>query len=79
MSLLARSAGRMPKIPPAMKIHFLNWLSADTGLRDFEIAERLGLAFENLFEEIESELGQVGVEDLDPRFVHLFLLTKKNK
>jgi hypothetical protein len=71
------SAERPRKIPPAMKKHFLNWLVADTGLKDFEITERLGRTFENLFEEIESELGRVAVEDLEPRYVQLFLLAKK--
>ena len=71
------SAERPRKIPPAMKKHFLNWLVADTGLKDFEITERLGRTFENLFEEIESELGKVVVEDLEPRYVQLFLLNNK--
>jgi hypothetical protein len=63
------------KVPPVMKSRFLNWLAANTGLRDFELTERLGGTLENLFEEIENELGQVTAKDLDPRYVHLFLLT----
>ena len=62
-------------IPQAMKNHFLNWLAAETGLKDFEISEGLGRTFENLFAEIESELGQVAAGDLDPRYVLMFLLT----
>jgi len=62
------------KVPPLMKSRFLNWLAANTGLRDFEITERLGATLENLFEEIESELGNVNLEDLDPRYIQLFLL-----
>jgi hypothetical protein len=73
------AAEKPRKIPPAMKKHFLNWLVADTGLKDFEITERLGRTFENLFEEIESELGRVAVEDLEPRYIQLFLLAKKKK
>ncbi|UCD77977.1 MAG: hypothetical protein JSW26_21595 [Desulfobacterales bacterium] len=61
-------------IPQAMKDHFLNWLATDTGLKDFELTERLGQTLENLFEEIESELGSVAAEDLAPRYVQLFLL-----
>ena len=57
-----------------MKSRFLNWLAANTGLRDFEITERLGATLEDLFEEIESELGSVAVE---PKYVQLFLLAKK--
>jgi hypothetical protein len=62
------------KVPPLMKSRFLDWLASDTGLRDFEITERLGGTLENLFEEIENELGNVNVEDLDPRYNQLFLL-----
>ena len=57
-----------------MKNHFLNWLSADTGLTDLEITEGLGKTFENLFGEIEGELGSVAAKDLDARYVQLFLL-----
>jgi hypothetical protein len=63
------------KISRKMKISFLNWLSAETGLKDYEITERMGQTFENLFSEIESEYGRVAVNEIDPRFVHLFLLT----
>jgi len=69
------AADQPRKIPQAMKSHFLNWLAADTGLKDFEITDRLGETFEDLFEEIESELGQVTAKELDPRYIHLFLLT----
>jgi hypothetical protein len=62
-------------VPPVMKRRFLNWLAENTGLRDFEITERLGGTLENLFEEIESELGSVAVEDLEPKYIQLFLLT----
>jgi hypothetical protein len=67
------------KIPVEMKTSFLSWLSAETGLKDYEISERLGQAFEDLFNEIESEYGQVAAADIDPRFVHLFLLSAKKK
>ncbi len=67
------------KIPVEMKTAFLNWLSAETGLKDYEISKRLGQTFEDLFNEIESEFGQVAPEEIDPRFVHLFLLSTKKK
>jgi hypothetical protein len=63
-------------IPQQMKDHFLNWLADDTGLEDLELSRRLGHTLENLFEEIESELGRVAAEDLDPKYVQLFLLGK---
>ncbi len=61
-------------IPQGMKNHFLDWLGAETGLRNFEITERLGQTFENLFADIESELGPIAARDLDPRYIQLFLL-----
>ena len=67
------------RVPPEMKSRFLAWLVANTGLRDFEITERLGPTLENLFEEITNELGQVTAQDLDPRYVHLFLLAENKK
>jgi hypothetical protein len=43
----------------------------------YEISQRLGQSFENLFTEIESEYGEVSLNDLDPRHIHLFLITIK--
>jgi hypothetical protein len=54
-------------------------LSAETGLKDYEITDRLGQTFEDLFNELENEYGQVTAEQIDPRFVHLFLLSAKKK
>ena len=65
------------KIPSIMKSRFLSWLEAKTGLKDYEITERLGNTLENLFEEIENELGRVTADDLDPKYIQLFLLAKK--
>ena len=58
----------------AMKASFLEWLSAETGLKDFEITASVGQTFEDLFIEIESEFGRVAAENLDPRYIQLFLL-----
>jgi len=67
-------AAKQRKVPEVMKGRFLNWLAANTGLRDFEITERLGGTLESLFEEIESELGRVTIKDLEPKYIQLFLL-----
>ena len=67
------------KIPQKMKTAFLSWLETETGLKDFEITDRLGRTFEDLFNEIESEYGRVAATDIDPRFVHLFLLSSGKK
>jgi hypothetical protein len=64
-------------VPVQMKKSFLDWLSEDTGLKEYEITERVGQTFENLFTEIENEYARVAAADLDPRYVHLFLLVQK--
>jgi hypothetical protein len=62
------------QIPETMKQRFLQWLTEETGLQDFEITGRLGQTFENLFADIEAELGRVAVRNLDVRYISLFLL-----
>jgi hypothetical protein len=62
------------RIPDHMKADFIAWLVHETGLEDFEISDKLGRIFEDLFGEIEAEYGRVSVTDLDARFIQLFLL-----
>jgi hypothetical protein len=70
-------ATRVRKIPLEMKSDFLNWMAAETTLKDYEISERLGHTLEDLFNEIELEYSRVAANEIDPRFVNLFLLKKK--
>ncbi len=70
------------KAPPrktslSVKESFLDWVSSKTGLVHYEVSQRLGQSFENLFSEIESEYGKVSPNDLDPRYINLFLITIK--
>jgi len=64
------------RIPDAMKADFVQWLAQETRLAEAEISDKLGGVFEELFAEVESEVGRVRAEDLDPRFVQLFLLNR---
>lgn len=61
----------------SMKGSILDWLSDKTGLMHHEISQKLGPSLENLFDEIEDEYGKVSRDDLDPRYIHLFLITLK--
>lgn len=63
-----------PTAKLSMKASFLDWLSETTGLTHSEIRLELGEVFDSLFEEIESEYGGVPEENLDPKYVRLFLL-----
>jgi hypothetical protein len=65
---------RPRRVALVMKQSFLSWLCGQSGLRDHEITARLGPVLEGLFSEIEEEYGRVDAADLDPRFIHLFLI-----
>ncbi len=56
-----------------MRELFLAWLADRSGLKGYEIADRMASALETLFGEIEKELGSIAINDLDPRYVQLFL------
>ncbi len=74
--LLFSGKSKTKKIGLPVKESFLKWLAERTKTSDFEISKTLGEVFENLFAEIEAEYGQVSSENLDPRYVHLFLVEK---
>ena len=57
-----------------MKEFFLSWLSDKTGADAYEIIGNSGKTLKNLFEEIESEYGEVSEKDLDPKYIYLFLV-----
>jgi hypothetical protein len=65
-----------PRVPrktvKAMKVSFLNWLSERSGDSPALLIDRLGPTLEALFDELDAELGAVGIRDLDPRFIFLF-------
>jgi hypothetical protein len=67
-----------PKVPTEMKTVFINWLLQRAGLSRHEISKDLEQIIEELFMEIENEYAMVAQEDLDPRFVNLFLLEQAN-
>jgi len=68
------------KTPPAIKdskkTEFLHFLSSESGLSENKISHDLGNAFELLFNEIAENYGTIRPENLDPRFVTIFLLSR---
>jgi hypothetical protein len=74
--LLFSDKNKAKKISRPMKESFLKWLAERTGINNFELSKSLGETFEKLFSEIEIEYGQVSLEDLDPRYIHLFMVEK---
>jgi hypothetical protein len=73
---LWQSNDRPRRVALVMKQSFLTWLCGLTGMRSHEITDKLGPVLESLFLEIEEEYGQVDTADLDPRFIHLFLIER---
>ncbi|MCF8080404.1 MAG: DUF6178 family protein [Desulfobacterales bacterium] len=65
---------RPRRIADPVKTAFLAWLARRTGQDAEDLGKEMGGIFEALFSEIESELGAVAVERLDPRYIRLFLL-----
>ena len=61
------------------KSDFLKWLADKSEIPASQIAENNGRIFEELFNELEQELGVVSTKDVDPRFTNLFLLKWKNR
>lgn len=60
-----------------IKESFLDWVSSKTELMNYEISQKLGQSFNDLFDEIENEYGTVPRKDLDPRYIQLFLVANK--
>ena len=70
--------GKSRRIDVSIKESFLSWLTGRTGLNPAEITHQLGRVFDDLFGEIESEYKKVALHDLDPRYINLFLVQKKD-
>jgi len=65
---------RPRKISQSAKKDFLNFMAGKTGLREDEISLKIGPVLEDIFKEIEEELGGVTLNNLDPRYIRHFLL-----
>jgi hypothetical protein len=71
---LFKGRGKNRKIPESLRASFLDFLSENTGLKDFQITQQAGKVLVDLFLEIESEYAAVSQKHLDPRFIRLFLI-----
>ncbi|RJP81869.1 MAG: hypothetical protein C4522_03825 [Desulfobacteraceae bacterium] len=67
------------RITTHAKTAFVHWIAARTGWSDREITERYGNVFDALFRELENEYGGVSANNLDPRYVRMFLLGYKKE
>jgi hypothetical protein len=62
------------KISETIKTIFLDWLSNQSELTVIKLSQMIGNTLTSLFEELEMEMGYVSFQNLDPRFIHLFLV-----
>ncbi len=67
---------RPRRIAAVMKQSFASWLGRRSGLTARRIAARIGPVAKRLMAEIEEEYGLVDTADLDPRYIHLFLVER---
>ena len=65
------------KIKNSVKEKFVTWISEATERDSYDITMKFGDIFENLFFEIEDNLGGVLSKDLDSRYIQLFLVKNK--
>ncbi len=63
------------KIKDSKKTDLLQWLASESGIAENEISQNLGNALELLFKEIADNYGTIRPNDLDLRFVTIFLLS----
>jgi len=64
-----------PEIKESKKTDLLQWLAAESQLPEEDISKNLGKTLEVLFEEIAKDYGTIQSDNLDPRFVTMFLLS----
>jgi len=60
----------------SMKAAFIEWIADGSGVDELELSRSRGKTLEALFSEIEGEYGSVSPKDLDPRHIHLFLVSR---
>ena len=68
--------GAERRIRDDMKADFLGWAAEKSGKEKADIADRLGTVLTDLFASIASEYGAVAGSDLDPRWIHLFWVSR---
>ena len=74
LSSLWAQDGEKKSISNEVKAHFLSWLASETGLGKAEAGERLAECLERLFGEVADEYGPLDPDQVDARFIHLFIL-----
>jgi hypothetical protein len=69
---------RPRRIADPIKEAFAGWLSRRTGLDAADIGGQMAPTLEALFADLEEELGAVDSTDIDPRYLRLFLVARRD-
>jgi len=72
-------ASKPQKIKNSAKQAFLSWISKTTGKDPYDISAKAGEIFENIFIEIENNMGTVSTKDFDPKYIQLFLVKDREE
>lgn len=67
------------RVSDGMKTDFLRFLAQKSGQAEYRVSEILGRSLEQMFTRLEEELSAVAADDLDPRFINLFLVSDSVK
>lgn len=68
------TSGEIHTVPLAMKQSFLDWLVGWSNQDEATIIEGTGTVLDDLFEELESEHGGIRPDDIDSRYISLFMV-----
>lgn len=71
--------GSPRKIQDTVKTDFLYYLAQKSGQDETEVSKSFAEYLESMFAGIEDELGAVSADDLDYRFVNMFLIAPENE
>ena len=72
-------ASKPKKIKNSAKQAFLSWISKTTGKDHYDISAKAREIFENLFTEIENNMGTVSTKDFDPKYIQLFMVKDREE
>ncbi len=73
---LMRIDGGVGHVRKSAKQHFVTWLSDRSGWDPDTVRETVGVSLDQLFAQIEEQLGAVRPAHLDPKYIELFILRK---
>lgn len=72
-----RSDWKNPSPQAAMNRDLWRWLASRTGFAEDELRAHIGALPDDLLRDVKEEYDRVAADDLDPRYIHLFLTDRE--